>query len=93
MSEKKSKRMTAKRALEIISREMECYCAHYDEEADKQCKNAPTLTVRNSKFDTSAHWCAEHSPGKQHYADDVDPFEGGIALEFVRNALAKAGAK
>lgn len=93
MVAKKTEQMTAERALEIISREMKCWCAHYDEEADKQCKSAPTLTVRNSKFETLHHWCAEHNPGKRHYADFVDPFDGGIALEFVRKALAKAGAK
>lgn len=91
-NEKKAKRMTAKRALEIVSREMKCYCAHYDEEANEQCKNAPTLTVWNIKFGTSARWCAEHNPGEHHFADRTDPFDGARALDFLRKALAKGGA-
>lgn len=90
MSGEKTEQMTAARAIEVIRREMKCYCAHYDEEANEQCGNLPTLTRRNIKFDTEKHWCKEHCPDERHFADRTDPFEGGAALEFVRNALAKA---
>lgn len=90
---KKPKRMTVKRAFEVIEREIHCYCAHYDEEANEQCRNMPTLTFSNIKFDTESHWCKEHCPSESHYADRTDPFESGEALAFLRAALEKTSAK
>ena len=89
----KAERMTAARAIQVIADAMECWCAEYNEETGEQCGNPPTITVRNTKHDTSHNWCEEHNPGKRHYADFIDPFEGGVALEFVRKALAKATSK
>lgn len=91
--EKATKRMTTARAISVIATEMKCWCAEYNDETGEQCDSPPTITVRNTKHDTSHNWCAEHNPGKRHFADFVEPFEGGVALEFIRKVLAKSAKK
>lgn len=83
--------MSAERAIALVRTEMKCWCSECDNETGEQCENAPTVTVTNTKFDTVFRWCAKHNPGKRHFADFVEPFEGGIALEFLRAALAQNG--
>ena len=85
----KAERMTAARAIRVITDAMECWCAEYNEETGEQCGNPPTITVRNTKHDTSHNWCAEHNPGKRHYADFVDPFEGGVAAKLAAGFAAQ----
>lgn len=88
-----AKRMTIARALEVVAEQMGAYCEVCDDETGMQCEGVPRWHLYNVKMEQHSNWCDEHKPEKEHFADFIEPFEGSIALDVIKRALAKAAPK